>query len=209
MAITINGNGTIGGVSVGGLPNGVVDTDMIAAGAVTTATIAAGAVTAEKRGSGAILQVVQATKTDTASVTGATFGDVGLSASITPLSSSNKILVLVQANISGSTGYSRKARLMRNSTAIHIGDAAGTRPQATAEENGSYAGQTSYNAGQVIMNFLDSPSTTSATTYKVQYASYGPYLVYINRSGADLDAGAGGGYDARTASSITLMEIAA
>lgn len=199
MPITINGNGTITGVSVGGLPDAIVDADMIAAGAVTAA----------KRGSGAILQVVQATKTDTASVTGATFGDVGLSASITPSSSSNKILVLVQANISGSLGYSRKGRLMRNSTAIHVGDAAGTRPQATAEENGSYAGQTSYNAGQVIMNFLDSPSTTSATTYKVQYASYGPYLVYINRSGADLDAGAGGGYDARTASSITLMEIAA
>ena len=199
MAITINGNGTIGGVSVGGLPNGVVDTDMIAAGAVT----------AVKRGSGAILQVVQATKTDTASVTGATFGDVGLSASITPLSSSNKILVLVQANISGSTGYSRKARLMRNSTAIHIGDAAGTRPQATAEELGSYAGQVTYNSGQLIMNYLDSPSTTSATTYKAQIASYGTYLVYINRSGRDLDAGAGGGYDARTASSILLMEVAA
>jgi hypothetical protein len=199
MAITINGNGTIGGVSVGGLPNGVVDTDMIAAGAVTAA----------KRGSGAILQVVQATKTDTASVTGGTFADVGLSASITPSSSSNKILVLVQANIGGSLGYSRKGRLMRNSTAIHIGDSGGNRPQATAEENGSYAGNADYNSGQVIMNFLDSPSTTSATTYKVQYASYGSNLVYINRSGRDLDGGAGGGYDARTASSILLMEVAA
>ena len=58
MAITIDGDGTITGVSVGGLPDGIVDTDMIAAGAVTAA----------KRGAGAILQVVQAAKTDVFSV---------------------------------------------------------------------------------------------------------------------------------------------
>ena len=57
--------------------------------------------------------------------------------------------------------------------------------------------------------FLDSPSTTSATTYKIQLASYQSYLVYLNRSGGFLDGGAGGGYDAATASSITLMEVSA
>ena len=56
MAITIDGDGTITGVSVGGLPDGIVDTDMIAA---------PGAVTGAKRGEGAILQIKQTVKTDT------------------------------------------------------------------------------------------------------------------------------------------------
>ena len=56
MAIAINGSGTVTGISVGGLPDGIVDTDMIAASAVT----------APKRGAGAILQVVQGIKKDTA-----------------------------------------------------------------------------------------------------------------------------------------------
>lgn len=158
-------------------------------------------------GGGSIVQIVSSTKTDTASVTGITFGDVGLSVTITPRSSTNKILVLVQANISSSVGYSMKGRLMRGSTPIHIGDAASNHPRATAEATGTYNNvDNSYNAAQVNMMYLDSPSTTSATTYKVQYASYATYVVYINRSGADLDTA---GYDARTASSITLMEVSA
>ena len=48
MTIQINGNGTITGISVGGLPDGIVDTDMIAANAVATAKIADGAVTSTK-----------------------------------------------------------------------------------------------------------------------------------------------------------------
>ena len=157
-------------------------------------------------GGGSIVQIVSSTKTDTASVTGSTFGDVGLSVTITPRSSTNKILVLVQANIGASVGYSMKGRLMRGSTPIHIGDGASLRPRATAESTSIYASNTNYNAAQVNMMYLDSPSTTSATTYKVQYASYSTYVVYINRSGADLNTAE---YDARTASSITLMEVSA
>ena len=48
MAIQINGNGTITGISVGGLPDGIVDTDMLAANAVATAKIADSAVTSAK-----------------------------------------------------------------------------------------------------------------------------------------------------------------
>ena len=48
MAITINGNGTVTGISVGGLPDGIVDTDMLAASAVSTAKIADDAVTTAK-----------------------------------------------------------------------------------------------------------------------------------------------------------------
>ena len=48
MTIVINGDGTITGISVGGLPNGIVDTDMLATNAVATAKIADGAVTSTK-----------------------------------------------------------------------------------------------------------------------------------------------------------------
>lgn len=179
MAITINGSGTIAGISAGGLPLGA---------------------------GGKFAQIVQAVKTDTASVTGGTFADVGLSAAITPSSSSSKILILVQANIAGDVGYSAKGRLMRGSTAIHIGDAAGNRPRATAEFTSTYSDSGNYNAAQVNMMFLDSPSTTSSTTYKIQYASYDSFVAYINRSGSDSNDTE---FDARTASSITLIEVAA
>jgi len=185
-------------------------------------------------GGGGIVQVVQSTKTDTASVTGPTFGDVGLSATITPKSSSNKILVLVQANIGGSVGYDMKTRLMRGNTPIHIGDAAGSRVRTTTTVTQSYTdtftntNYQTFNADQANINYLDSPSFSvgDTLTYKIQMASYNTansiasnnYTVYINRNGADLDASnlqaygypvgtTGSGFDGRGASSIILMEV--
>ena len=66
MPIAINGSGTVTGISVGGLPDGIVDTDMLAAGAVT----------APKRGAGAILQVVQTFKNDSFSTTSTSYVDI-------------------------------------------------------------------------------------------------------------------------------------
>ena len=89
MAIAINGSSnTITGIAVGGLPDGIVDADMLAANAVTAGKLASGV-------GGKILQVVQVTHTAEVSTTGITYVDTGLSASITPSSSSNKILVMV------------------------------------------------------------------------------------------------------------------
>lgn len=194
-------------IKLNGATSGSVELDVPAAvtgGDVSLSLPGAGTVDRLER-AGNILQIVQGTKTDVASVTGGTFADVGLSAAITPSSASSKILVLVQANIGSNSGFSMKSRLMRGSTAIHVGDAASNRPRATAEFTGCYASIAEYNAVPLSMNFLDSPSTTSSITYKVQYAVYTTYVVYINRSGSDLDTSV---YDARTASSITLMEVA-
>ena len=155
-------------------------------------------------GGGSIIQVVQGTKTDTSSVTGGTFGDVGLSASITPKFTSSKILIMVNSNISSSVGFDMKSRLMRGSTAIHIGDAAGNRPRASAAVTATYTGNQAYTQAPVAITYLDSPNTVSTTTYKLQMASYSSYIVYINRSGTDDNSTE---YTARTASSITLMEI--
>ena len=90
MAIAINGSGTVTGISVGGLPDGIVDTDMLAAAAVT----------APKRGTGGILQVVTATYSTEVSTTSSTYSDTGLTCNITPASSSNKVLIVAQIYMS-------------------------------------------------------------------------------------------------------------
>ena len=90
MAITINGSSnTITGLAVGGLPDGIVDTDMIAANAVT----------AVKRCAGAVLQVVYGTYATQVISTSGTYVDTGLSKSITPLQTGSNIYVLVEQHI--------------------------------------------------------------------------------------------------------------
>ena len=158
---------------------------------------------------GQVLQVVSATKTDTFSTTSTSFTDItGLSVSITPKFSTSKILVIFNTYTSANQNSSSAAiRLLRNSTAIDVGDAASTRPQASGI---FYTGDVSVSVqasiGVVSNNFLDSPATTSATTYKLQMASANASVtMYINRTSSDRDSTT---YDARTASSITVMEIA-
>ena len=115
-----------------------------------------------------IVQVQSTTKTDTFSTNSATFTDItGLSVSITPKSASNKILII--ASLGGDLSlqaYGAYFRLVRDSTGIALGDAAGSRERTTS-------GFDSYNNGGAswkvcTMNFSDNPSTTSSVTYKVQ-----------------------------------------
>jgi len=198
MPVTINGNGTITGVSVGGLPDGIVDTDMLANGAVTAA----------KRGTGAILQVVQTVKTDTFSTDHQTQVDVtGLNVSITPTSTSNKILVTYDLNISLANGsYQASVFLFRDSTQIYLGDTEGSRKRVS-----NYIMTTNDGTGHqqyypVHGEFLDSPATTSATTYKIQvfgHNSSGNTLM-VNRSTYDAD----NANVYRTVSQITAKEVA-
>lgn len=153
-------------------------------------------------GTGKILQVVSTAKTDAFTTTSTAFTDItGLSVSITPTATSSKILVMayVVAGVSGDIAIN--ARLVRDTTAIFVGDTAGSRPRDTY-----YAGLNVSNLGLAFSPiYLDSPATTSATTYKVQvFCNTG--TVYVNRSTQDRDTTA---YDGRTASSITVMEVSA
>jgi hypothetical protein len=153
-----------------------------------------------------IAQVVSTAKTDTFSSSTVAFTDItGFSVSITPTSATSKILVLASYSVGISGDILVLTRLMRNSTAISIGDTAGSRTPTSnvlyAIDGGTFVG------GQLTgasINFLDSPATTSATTYKIQmYVNSG--TGYINRNNGD----ANGANTARTASSITVMEILA
>ena len=157
-------------------------------------------------GFGKILQVVSTAKTDTASLTDTySYTDIsGMSVSITPSATSSKILILSTLNIaSGAAAYGANVRLVRDSTAILIGDAASSRVQATFS---TIVADSNFAFPQTI-NFLDSPSTTSATTYKIQWnITYdnGTPIIYLNRSVDDSDSSS----RARTASSIIAIEVA-
>lgn len=152
-------------------------------------------------GSGKVKQVVSTAKTDTFSTASASFTDItGLSVSITPTSASNKILVICTiGQVDGSGALAGGIRLMRGTTAIGVGDAGSGQSQGSAGFI--------FNAGNRPMvtglTFLDSPATTSATTYKVQIIGDGSYTAYINRSSND----AGNAFYIRSASTITVLEI--
>ncbi len=93
-------------------------------------------------------------------------------------------------------------KLVRGSTDICVGDSAGSRPRSTGGSSTPFVDVPF--ADNAV--FLDSPSTTSATTYKIQLnAQAGTGTAYVNRSYNDADAN----YCIRTASTITLMEIGA
>lgn len=172
---------------------------------VQSGMLASGVPTRAQLPAGSVLQVVSTTKTDTFSLATSTFTDItGLSVTITPTSSTSKILVMAATNASGpAAAYMASTRLVRNSTAIYVGDAAGSRIQASVSARNNDTGDTRMHS----MVFLDSPATTSATTYKVQLACQENATIFVNRSFDDQDVG--NAARARTASSITVMEIAA
>ena len=153
---------------------------------------------------GNIIQVVSTTKTDTFTSSSTSYTDItGLSVSITPSSTSSKCLI--QVNVHGISDASTQMyiELFRTSdnSSVCIGDADGSRVRATIGT--AYQHQSNDVDSQGI-NFLDSPSTTSAFNYKLRVRTQGSGTVYINRALTDsADATAG-----RFASSITVMEVA-
>jgi hypothetical protein len=155
------------------------------------------------RGAFRVLQVVSTAKTDTFTTASTSYTDVtGLSVSITPSSTDSKVLVFVTCNASNTNATGTKYtywQLLRGATAIFIGDTAGSRTRSTWGTE--VAPGVVYPSNAV---FLDSPATTSATTYKLQMRCNGDTAV-LNRNGVDTD----NALYPRTASSITVMEISA
>jgi len=160
---------------------------------------------------GSIVQVVQTVKTDTfATSFGAVWGDItGMSVNITPRSASNKILILLDLKYIGDTDVSiSRIRLVRNSTEIYIGDAASNRSRSSGGQNyNTGTGSAGVNVLASGGIYLDSPATTSQVTYKVQGGGdTNSTIFYLNRTEGDRDTAY---MDTRTASSITVMEVAA
>lgn len=152
---------------------------------------------------GAIIQVKSTTKSDTFSMSSSTPADVtGLSVSITPTNASNKVLVFGALSAGNNTNNSVSVypRLMRDSTAIALGDTAGSRRRITS--NASFLDNNS-NMTTIPFMFLDSPATTSATTYKIQISAQTTNTIYVNRTNDDTDSDT---YP-RAISTITVMEV--
>ena len=154
---------------------------------------------------GNILQVVQTVKTDTTSQGSAsTWNDIsGVSVTITPSSTSNKILIIPDLALGGSemASYHLVWRLLRGTTPIGVSTSATDSDlTGTGGMHRAASGANAYFFGCSKM-FLDSPSTTSATTYKCQWsANDAGATLYLNRRGSS--TGAGG------ITTMTAMEVA-
>jgi len=150
---------------------------------------ASAAISTSKLGTGAVLQVVNASTTTNVSTSSSSYVDTGLTATITPLFSTSKILVevfqvgLQKSNTSAGTNMG--LILQRNGSLI-----------AVIEEEALYTGTTlTLSIGASGITYLDSPATTSAVIYKTQINSQQTTsTVGCQISGAR--------------STITLMEIA-
>ena len=144
-----------------------------------------------------VVQIVGDTLNEAVSTTGTTMTDTGLSVTITPKLSTHKFLIMVNLGVIG-TGSNDgvRFRLLRDSTEIGSSTGANTYntfmqffPSATNE----YLGASNH--------FIDSPSTTSSITYKLQWAMTSNVNTgYINRRSSDNYA--------RASSNFTVMEIA-
>ena len=122
---------------------------------------------------GNILQVVEASTTTTVTNTTVTMADTNLSGTITPTSSSSKILVIVQQQMfftSANSGTGAGVNLLRGSTTIFAG-ARGSIGSYDQFISGGGLSSINHHFTKVL-HFLDSPNTTSATTYKTQFALY-------------------------------------
>ena len=151
---------------------------------------------------GEIIQVVSTTKVDTFSQSATTtYADVtGLSVNITPASASNKVLITGYVNGANLDGSKVAFRLMRDSTAIGGGTAVSSRQSSIGNGDPSNDNSTE----TIAINFLDTPNTTSAITYKIQMISHSS-TGYVNRSVNDLDSNEA--YSVRSSSTITVMEV--
>jgi hypothetical protein len=145
---------------------------------------------------GKVLQVVYGSSNTSTAISTTTYTDTTLSASITPSSASSKVLIFV-AQISkvtrGALGGFGAIRLLRDSTSI-------LEPSATKEEQFGYTTAGSVDSillqGVIPMNYLDTPNTTSAITYKTQGACFAGSTTFTNQVNSSI-------------STIILMEIGA
>ena len=191
----------------------VLDLGVPSDNTVTTAKIADDAITAAKLASGVggkILQVIkkEVSSTITESVSANSLGSAisGLATAITPAASTSKILIMADFNVGrdSNDGNSQVGiQLLRGTTLIGNGDAASSRTPVACI--------TDVLDNDILehmsLNHIDSPSTTSETTYNFKFlnADGDTSNLYINRSHGDAD----GSYSGRTSCNITLMEIGA
>ncbi len=177
----------------------------ISSGIVTATSFSGSGAALTGISAGKILQVVSTVKSDVFSTTSQTFTDItGLSATITPSNSNNKVFVMAVIGCFSNDDASYVALTYGNNTAIIQGDSASGKISCST---GSYSGGNStgedyYGAKSAPIFKLDSPNTASAVTYKCRIHGNNGNTVWVNRNQSD-----SGQYAFRTASTMTLMEV--
>ena len=178
MAVVINGNGAVTGLTA--LPDSAM-------------------------AEGSIIQVKQTFKTDLFSTTSSSFVDItGMSVEITPSSTSSKILVEVILNSGGGSNLYAGVKLLRGSTAIGLSTAVSQSNQVNAFF-GANGANGNVKMGTFGQKFLDSPSTTSATTYKLQIYCRNSKEFNLNRANSNTN----GAEIVGATSSIIVYEVSA
>ena len=191
MPITLNGSGTVSGISVGGLPDGIIQSADLAAGT-----------------GGKILQVLQTVLTDVFSTNSSSYVLVtGLTQAITAASTNNKILVNLTI-YGGNSGndYAVGFKLAKDGTAIDgntIGAASGNNAQSGTFR---FRQSSTSHADEASFMYLDTPADTNSHTY-------GLLMKVFNTSyyGRLCTTGENGNYNQhmRCHCTITVMEVAA
>ena len=165
-------------------------------------------------GGGGIIQVKQTVKTDVFSSESSSFTDItGMSVTITPKFSTSKVLIQVSLSYGGEDNMYGAVNLLRGSTIVTQGDAgSGSNTRATfglGGDNNNFQ----YKLVSATYTFLDSPATTSATTYKLQVAAVGAdspsQYVIINSPYKSVHSSDTNAYIIRGTSTITAMEVSA
>ncbi len=154
--------------------------------------------------SGSVIQVVYGETTDRASWTNLTdWTDTGITATITPSSTSNRILVMIDGKFGGNAvGINFALRLLRNGSVIYAGTDTANKQAFAHFEQGWTAFQ--YSIMPANATTVDSPLSTSALTYKVQVRPNNTgSTIHMNRTSNNSNE------QTNTRSSITLLEIAA
>ncbi len=213
MAIVINGSGTVTGISVGGLPDGIVDDGTLATDSVTAAKLKDDAIATGDLPAGSVLQTLSSTYTGQASGTGTAWGlpHADCSLTITPSSATNKILITVNSYMSTDGNAWAGIALFKDGSAIAEAKNAETDSQIGTSGGTGYITQ-SYNAHypHVIQatpfSYYDTAGGTSAIVYQFRVrarASGGFWGVNRTQNGSSDDA------NIAPVSTITLMEIKA
>ena len=196
MAITINGTGTITGISAGGLPDNCVT----AADLATTLDLSSNTVTLPSGTGGKILQVRSKTWTTHIRSVSTTYFDVE-SHTITPSNSNNKILILISIAVGHPQSDSGLVQLLKDGSVF----TGGVKSQSSQLDNVSTNARSSQHAApNYAIVHLDTAGGTNEITYKIQAKTTGNE-VSINRTCDDINTG----YGSPSASSITLIEVAA
>lgn len=186
-------------------------------GAITSQTgipaedITSGQLSRSRLPSGSVLQVLS--KSDTVDYsagvsqnTWITWPGSRMNLSITPTSTSSKVLVIVNADL-GNSSNDAGFRILRNGSVIGVGGSYSGKQQASGVTGMLYATDANHTRRVVTVSYLDSPGSTSAVSYDIQFSSEGTTM-YINRAPAPSYQNGTYMFAATGVSTITLMEVA-